>query len=329
MSNFVAEIMGVILSPANKLIDSVSGAIGKAYEPKHVKRMAKAKAKEIELIGQALRNNADVPIKYEKGEIIVDTTDFDEFVKRTQSRIAFQELQKQQNIEKVVDTAYGLLEGETECSEEPVDKDWLSRFFNSVENISDSDMQILWAKILAGEVKQPKTYSLRTLETLKNLSKDEALLFQKVAPYVFCGETNKYITSNANLLVKYGINYDDIILLNECGLLTLTSSMGISMNLRKGQDPKEIIYNEKIALIFDGKNDEDSEIIIRVHKLTTTGKELFDVVKKEPNEEYILDLAETIYIKNKRNINIRVCKVKCIEKDIVKYEEIPIKEFNE
>ena len=324
----VDEYIGAKQSPKQKLIDTVSGAIGKFYEPIHVKRMAKAKAKEIEVIGRALRENADIPIVYSKGEIVADTSDFDAFVKRAQNRMAFQELQKQQNIESVADKAYNLLLDETECSEEPVDNDWLSRFFNSVENISDNDMQVIWAKILAGEVKRPKTYSLRTLDTLRNLSKDEALLFQKIAPFVFYGDEFKYISSNSKLLEKYGINYGDIILLNECGLLNITSFMGLKISLIKEQ-MSEIIYSAERAVIFENKQAKDTVFDIDVYKLTTAGMELFDIVKKECNNDYILDLAEIIYIENKMNVYVKVFEIKSTENESIVYEDVPIKKFME
>ena len=320
------EVAAVFVSPAIKLVETVSGAIGKAYEPTHIKRMAKARAKEIEEIGRALRENADIPIEYIKGEITADTKDFDEFVKRTQSRMAFQELQKQQNIESVADMAYDLLEEETECSEEPVDNDWLSRFFNSVENISDSDMQLLWAKILAGEVKKPKTYSVRTLEALKNLSKDEALLYQKLTPYVFSSAAGKYVASKSKLLKKYNIEYQDIILLIECGLLTSTDFMSLSIALNKERE-KYAIHNDKRVVIFEYKNEHDIDVQIDVYGLTTAGRELFDVVKKEFNNEYILDLAGDIFNYYSEHVKVKVFEVKCIDGMSIDYEDVPIKVF--
>lgn len=38
------EVVKALVSPVEKLMDEVSGAIGKMYEPKHTKRMADAKA---------------------------------------------------------------------------------------------------------------------------------------------------------------------------------------------------------------------------------------------------------------------------------------------
>ena len=56
------EIVQALVSPAEKLIEAVSGAIGKAYEPKHIRKIAK----------------------------------------RASSRLAYQEITEQQNIEAVV-----------------------------------------------------------------------------------------------------------------------------------------------------------------------------------------------------------------------------------
>ena len=56
------EIVQALVSPAEKLIEAVSGAIGKAYEPKHIRKMADAKAYEMKVISDTVRNNSDVPI---------------------------------------------------------------------------------------------------------------------------------------------------------------------------------------------------------------------------------------------------------------------------
>ena len=42
-----SEIVQAFVSPAEKLIQAVSEAIGKAYEPKHIRQMADAKAYEL------------------------------------------------------------------------------------------------------------------------------------------------------------------------------------------------------------------------------------------------------------------------------------------
>ncbi len=48
----VSEIVTAVVEPANKLIEVVSGAIGTAYEPRHIKKMADARAYELRTIGE-------------------------------------------------------------------------------------------------------------------------------------------------------------------------------------------------------------------------------------------------------------------------------------
>ena len=170
------EIVQAMISPAEKLIEAVSGAIGKAYEPRHVRKMADAKAYELKLIADTVRNNSDVPIVYDSTGVSIDTSNYEEIAKRASYRLAFQEITKQQNIEAVVDRAYDELSGEESANSEPVSQDWMSRFFNSVEDISNEKMQEIWGHILAGEIRSPNTYTYRTLECLKNITQ-QSLIF--------------------------------------------------------------------------------------------------------------------------------------------------------
>lgn len=321
----IVKAMEVLVSPIKKLIDAVTGAIGKVYEPHYIRKIADAKAYEINVIGQALRGNADVPIVYDKGEISLNTVDFEEFVKRTQNRLAYQELQKQQNIENVANKAYELLEKEETCSADPVNPDWMIRFFNSVEDISDKDMQLLWAKILAGEIMKPKTFSLRTLNTLKNLSREEAELFQNIAPFVIESSGDMFLTSNTEILKKYGIHYGHIISLDDCGLI-LSDGM-ISFNLEVSENDAIYINNGTQVLKVTGVTKRKKEITFGVFSLTQAGIELFSILNIESNKDYFLDLAEHIEKNNKSKVLITLHNRKYIDNENVDYEEDVLQEF--
>ena len=82
------EIVQALVSPAEKLIDAVSGAIGKAYEPKHIRKMADAKAYELKVISETVRNNSDVPIVYDSTGVSIDTSDYEKIAKRASSRFS-------------------------------------------------------------------------------------------------------------------------------------------------------------------------------------------------------------------------------------------------
>ena len=51
--------------------------------------------------------------------------------------------------------------------------------------IDDEERRTWWARLLAGEIQQPETYSLRTLAVMDTLSTKEAKLFTKLCDYVW------------------------------------------------------------------------------------------------------------------------------------------------
>lgn len=299
------DAANALVSPVEKLIDAVQSAIGKAYEPRHVKKLADAKAYEIATIGKALRENSDIPIIYDKESISIDTTDFDEFAKRAQNRLAFQELTKQRNIESVIDVAYSELEGQDAVTDEPIDPDWVISFFNSVEDISNNKMHQLWGKLLAGEIKQPNSFSKRTLNVLKNLTEKEASLFQKIIPYLLTCPGNKaksvedhFLLCRGTMLAKYEITFPDIMLLDEAGLLSLNDQIYAGFTLEPNQSEMFVCRSTNKAIKI--KNIVDSEVSIfhPSYLLTESGKALVPIARKHgfrvPSDSYLIDCLNEI-----------------------------------
>lgn len=93
-----------------------------------------------------------------------------------------------------LDNAYEVLEKEEVCSEEPVEQGWINRFFDSVADVSNEDLQKLWGQLLAGETKKPGSFSLKTLDILKNLRPQDAQLFQSILPFTIKNGNARFIT---------------------------------------------------------------------------------------------------------------------------------------
>jgi hypothetical protein len=146
--------------PLTKLVEVTSAGIGTLYKPFGTVRQAKADAK-----AKAIAVNADLEIL--------------DIKQRAELRIEHRETLRQENIEKVVSIAAN--EMSDKVSNEPVDLDWSLQFFDAAQDVCDEDMQSTWARILAGEVSDPGSYSKRTLQFLKTLDKFEAEKF-----VVFC-----------------------------------------------------------------------------------------------------------------------------------------------
>lgn len=292
-TNGFVDILNAL--PTAKLISTVSAGIGKLYEPTHIKRMAKAKAEEIKLISGAMEECSIVPTQYNNGDLLMNTLDWDDFIRRTQGRIAFQELQKQNNIECVVANAYNILESENSCSDEPVEQGWVNSFFDFVSNVSDEDLQNLWGKILAGEIMTPGSFSLRTLSAIRNISINEAKLFQKVLPLICRMGEHLFITTNNDILNKYDIFYQDILLLEECGFVKLSSDTGISVP----NDKKCFFYTKERVANIEREHSNTKSLQYKVHPLTVVGAELFFVLNQEVNNDYFIDLIKDVVAKNK------------------------------
>ena len=60
------------------------------------------------------------------------------------------------------------------------DMAWTSSYSEAAQDISDEDMQELWARVLAGEVEKPGSTSVRTLAILRNLDQSTAKLFRRL-----------------------------------------------------------------------------------------------------------------------------------------------------
>ena len=287
------EIVQALVSPAEKLIEAVSGAIGKAYEPKHIRKMADAKAYELKVISDTVRNNSDVPIVYDSTGVLIDTSNFEEIAKRASSRLAYQEITKQQNIEAVADNAYEELENVENVSSEPVNPDWMFRFFNSVENISNEDMQKIWGHILAGEIKQPNTYSFRTLEKLKNMTQQEAKVFQKISSLALQNNERKFIFSESSILNKYGVYFSHLLELEECGLMmTQPLSLKIFVSVKK----PGTIYNSELLGLISGKEDQKQTFSMSVYVFTESGSQLIEAINPEINSQYFIDCLKSIQV---------------------------------
>ena len=63
--------------------------------------------------------------------------------------------------------------------EKTISDDFLNSFEEEVRQKSSEDMQLLFGRILAGEIRKPGTYSIRTVKILGQLSQGVAGLFRQ------------------------------------------------------------------------------------------------------------------------------------------------------
>jgi hypothetical protein len=149
-----------------------------------------------------------------------------------------------------------------------IDDDWLNVFERYAEDASSERMQKLWGRVLAGEIRAPGRYSLRTLRFLSEFSQADALAFSNFCESVF-GDLAP------SELVKPSGEDDDIrqlIYMESAGLIQGSSGLGLTYTMPFSDSGNGGIVEGNLHLLFTG--DPGTKFTFSVVTLTPMGQEL-------------------------------------------------------
>lgn len=271
------------VKPVVKLIELVGRGVGVWYEPIHIQKMAEAskvltdsKEYEINKIAKVIETHPELQINYDDGKVLMNNEHINNLIADSKKRVMFMEVKNQNNIERVIGNASLELENIDEVPDIPIDQDWIYRFFDYAKGISNEEMQKAWGRILAGEIKSPGTFSLRTLETIKNMSQEEALLFNKLSKFVISTTNDKILFDNTTLFSKFGLSVEQLMILEDCGLVKINDSINFNLRAEKNY----LFYGTKIVVI-------DKPITIKVLPITQSGKQILSILNPEYEYDYL------------------------------------------
>ena len=206
-------------------------------------------------------------------------------------RLFAEEVNKQKNIEDIVRRTDALLNKDNDCreSKEDVNPDWIFNFMEKAGKTYDDKLKDYWAKLLADEIRRPGTYSLRTLEVLRNISHEEAKLFERISGLVFVQDQISFIFHDGN---KYGLNYYNLSKLRETGLLQSNENAAFTIAAPKGSSSRITLRfvcgNKYIEL---NTFPDSKDVFVPVCMLTQAGCELYELTEHRDNPEYQKDFA--------------------------------------
>ena len=256
--------LGELSKPANTLIEKISNAVGVLYQPRQIKRVAEAEAAAALI----------------KAQSEIEITDLH---RRAACRFFEEEAQRQKNMEDV--TAKALSQLKENANPSAIQDDWIVNFFDKSRIVSDSEMQDLWSRVLAGEANVPGTYSRRTVNFLSDLDKAEANLFTKLCGFVWMIRVLVLLVfdQKAEIYNRHGINYDNLRHLDSIGLIQYNEIANIVIkNL-----PKRIVAAYYCrALTLEMPQDTDNRLDIGMATLTRIGEELAPICGSKPVEGF-------------------------------------------
>ena len=224
----------------------------------------------------------------ESGRGIVEITRGD----ITQS-IEFQGRKRLAKSSSVVESAADEL-GDKEVADHKPDPDWTARFFDCVQDVSSGDMQKIWARILAGEVESAGKTSLRTLDTLRNMTKTDAAMFTAICDFVM-GEDFVFVDDKYMERLS-ALQYGNLLHMQECGLITTEPFLRNQFSWNES-NRIQVRYQGYLLLITRNPSSERT-LDIPATPLTTAGRELSRIAGSKFHMEYLQAFAGFLRSKN-------------------------------
>ena len=214
-----------------------------------------------------------------------------------EQRVQFQEEKRLANIGSVVEQAAQEL-GDREVQNHEVDHDWTARFFNDVQDVSSKEMQRLWARVLAGEVDRPGQFSLRTLDTLHNMSSGEAKLFAEACNYVAAEQMIIY-TEDMHVMGN-NLHFGNILKLAELGVIIWSPNLTY---IRHWNSANRMTFHRG-HLSFKSLPEALNITNWPIVRLTTVGRELFGLTELQNDVDMLyLKLLAKFLKQEKRKLS--------------------------
>ena len=247
--------------PIVKIIESISDSIASLYEPTAIVRRAKAegKAHVFKTIAEEESNSIrERAIQCRELELI----------------------RHQENREKIIKFALEFYPNE--ANDETPDPDWIAEFFEFSKNCSNSSVQALWGKLLAGEICHPGAFSRRALHTIRIIDFHDADLFTTACSYLWdlhnLDGTKNYILLSMpedknNVQGSFPVDFGSLRTLEFLGLFATERYI-----LYEG-DALEISYGEEKVIIYGTAE-------IDFVALTPLGEELYPISGYKKDFEY-------------------------------------------
>ncbi|OZI46968.1 DUF2806 domain-containing protein [Bordetella genomosp. 5] len=218
------------------------------------------------------------------------------------------------NVDQVAEMAAADLRSDPQVSasdlaaEEPsISDDWLNAFESEAAHMSSEQMQRLFGKILAGEIRRPASFSIKTVKLMAQLDNQAANLFRLLCSLSISARvpnTNEILDARvvsmgsaaANSLAAYGLSFDALNILHEYGLIISDYN---SYSDYRGS----VAHNNRVTLpwtyqnvkwAFVQKVGAPEPTALKVHGVafSRSGRELLPIVDVVPDEAYTAALRD-------------------------------------
>lgn len=195
----------------------------------------------------------------------------------------------------------------------PLDPDFATKFIHDAKNISNKDIQDIWAALMVNNLTSDDLVSKRTLDIVKNLSKDEAMLFIELAKASF---------SSGLIYKKFldSFKYIDLSLMQDIGLLKSDLHLNNTVTI-PALETVTGVEGDLVIVIQNLANVDNKSIKYDCSSLTKEGVELKRALEIVIDKELLKTFVKDIKNKNLKDITIGLHKlIRINDDDMVRYE---------
>lgn len=182
-------------------------------------------------------------------------------------------------------------------------EDFMYRYVDNGRNISDKEIQKVWADLYVKEATNPRSVSFRTLEIVKNLTFSEMNLFLRLLDYCIKIGASGYIP---NELCNNDLSLLDITKLGDIGLLKSETTLSWTPSFNPGAKVNQMV-GDTIMILHNNSN-QTVKCRIPVYILTDAGVQLASAINHWIVEENAIKFAK--YLKGKhKDLTLKLHKI--------------------
>lgn len=237
-------------------------------------------------------------------------------------------LREQVNLDKVSEIAahqihqdamHAELKSDETIEIPPISEDWLNTFEKEASQKSTEEMQLLFGRILAGEIQRPSSFSIKTVKLLGELDIGAATLFRHLCSLcvslkvssIYLDARVPSLGGNAalNALQNYSLGFGQLNILHEYGLIIPDYNSYFDYRMCIADDNSQVqvafsYQNRDYGLLRSAERLKDQALNLSGVALSKSGIELLRIVDIEPLSDYTTALIEYFAAQNLQMLEI-------------------------
>lgn len=224
-------------------------------------------------------------------------------------------VRREANVTRALLHAEEALEQEDQApSDVPVDDDWLFRWRDSASQVSNEELQNLWGRVLAGEFKAPGSFSLRTLEFLKNLTQVEAEAIAKLSRFVVGGAIYR---EAKELFEEEGVSFGFLLKMQQLGVISGVDAIGLTVtwgSVDTSTFVRPLLSNSMVLVATH--EDASKKVTLPVYQVTFIGEEVLRLGTFEPHVSYLEKVGQHL---KTQGMKVHLARYRDIGPDQIQY----------